>query len=237
MILELDNSIPYFVYNICRLYFSESYEFMQSNAYTATLSIPVLPPETSIGIDDSVSDDVLLQWLHDDNRQAFDIIYRRYWKPLYSMAFNLFRDRLVCEDVVQDVFFQLWDKRSTHQIQTLRSYLFASTRHGVLKTIKNGRAFIDVEAVQDFLISQGQSDFDLLEMDLAHHASLAINDLPEKCRQIFLLSRSHAMPVAQIAQQLELSPKTVENQITIALKRLRSSLSDYFVIMLITAFL
>ncbi|REA63648.1 hypothetical protein DSL64_04200 [Dyadobacter luteus] len=185
---------------------------MQSSSDTTTLSASSIHPDHAIVLNDSVPDDILVQWMQAGSKPAFDLIYRRYWKALYHLAFNLFRDRIVCEDIVQDVFFQLWDKGGSLQIQTLRSYLFAATRHG-------------------------ESDSDVLEKDLAHQASMAISMLPEKCREIFVLSRKHAMPVAQIAQHLELSPKTVENQITIALKKLRSSLSDYFVVMIITSFL
>jgi RNA polymerase sigma-70 factor (family 1) len=210
---------------------------MQSSSDTTTLSASSIHPDHAIVLNDSVPDDILVQWMQAGSKPAFDLIYRRYWKALYHLAFNLFRDRIVCEDIVQDVFFQLWDKGGSLQIQTLRSYLFAATRHGALKVIKSKKAFIDIDSVQDFLTAYGESDSDVLEKDLAHQASMAISMLPEKCREIFVLSRKHAMPVAQIAQHLELSPKTVENQITIALKKLRSSLSDYFVVMIITSFL
>lgn len=187
--------------------------------------------------DDTAPDYELLLRIKAGNRPAFDIIYKRYWKSLYNLAFNLFRERLVCEDIVQDVFFQLWIKRETLQIHTLQLYLFSSVRHGALRAIKEKRAVVDVTSVQELLSSQRQSDFELRERDLTEQVSSALSELPDKCREIFLMSRHHALPVAQIARQLEISPKTVENQITIALKRLRNSLSDYFVIMLLASLL
>jgi len=211
---------------------------MQGSVDTILTALPVdTVPITRLSVlDHSTDDQILLEWLRLDSMEAFDIIYNRYWKALYNLTFNLFRERAICEDIVQDVFFQLWAKREKLQIELLQAYLFTSARHAVYKAVKSKKAVVDIDAVKEFLAAQGNTDHAILEQDVAQRAAAAISELPQKCREIFLLSREHALPVREIARQLELSPKTVENQITIALKRLRTSFSDYFILLIISTF-
>ncbi len=174
------------------------------------------------------SDQELVQLLKNDDEKAFELIYERYWKKLYTLAFNLLRDPAVCQDLIQDVFYQLWVKRRVHSIASLPPYLFTSVRHAVYKAVKMRKAVIDAASLAESLSTESPALNSLHEKDILGILSETVAALPKKCRQIFLLSREQYLSNHEIAEQLNISPKTVENQLTIALRRLRTSLEVFF---------
>lgn len=172
------------------------------------------------------NDERLLESIQADDRIAFEIIYNRYWSKLYLSAFGILKDRQASEDIIQEIFTQLWVKRNTTQIETLKSYLFTAIRFQVFKTIRNTKVRAD-------LLSQiEQNNFDdstkeyLIEKEINTLFDASIAELPDRCREIFILSRKEFLSVKEIAERLGISPKTVENQITIAIKKLRVSMGE-----------
>lgn len=167
-------------------------------------------------------DTSLLLLIADDDTRAFDIIYQRYWEKLYLSAYNLLRDREVCEDIVQEVLLQIWIRRGNQQIENLNSYLYTSTRYKVYKAIKENKTFqpildeMEQICFEDVEVKLHKKDiFELLEQRICL--------LPQKCREIFILSRKKDLSNKEIASLLGISIKTVENQLTIALRRIRPS--------------
>ncbi|MDN3582786.1 RNA polymerase sigma-70 factor [Mucilaginibacter flavus] len=168
----------------------------------------------------------LLDLLRLDDREAFEILYNKYSAKLFHAAYNLFRDSDVCDDLVQELFIDLWTKRHQLNIASLEAYLKVAIRHRVIYYIRTKKATLDLEVV-DELIEKYTADSKLLQNDISQLLETNVAQLPEKCRQIFTLSRKEYLSNKEIASRLNISIKTVENQMTIALRYLRTGLTDY----------
>lgn len=168
----------------------------------------------------------LLEQLRLDDRKAFEILYHKYSSKLFYAAYNLFRDKDVCDDLVQELFIDLWTKRNQLTITSLEGYLKVAIRHKVLYYIRSQKASVDLSVIET-LVEKYSADSKLFQNDIAHLLEDGVAQLPEKCRQIFTLSRKEYLTNKEIASRLNISIKTVENQITIALRYLRTGLTDY----------
>jgi RNA polymerase sigma-70 factor (ECF subfamily) len=173
------------------------------------------------------SDQVLVQLLVGGDQGAFDQLYERHWFQLYQSAFYLLKDKDASKDIVQDVFLWIWQNRPTLNISNVRAYLKAAVRFKVANFIRSGNirdSFYDeVARVQPHPASpSGEEMIALKELQQVIHE--AICQLPDKCREVYRLSREEGLSNREIAERLGISIKTVENQMTIALKRLRSSI-------------
>lgn len=180
-----------------------------------------------------LSDEELVSKLKEGDAAALERIYDRYWKKLYQAAFGLFRDEQLCEDLVQEIFIRLWTKRGSLDIVSLRSYLYASVRNRTLNLIRSNRVQVDLSAVADELDLESSPEQRLYQDDIRQTIRNGVLELPDRCREIFLLSREELLTAPDIARRLGIAPKTVENQLTIALKRLRASLGQFLSLILL----
>lgn len=171
-------------------------------------------------------DATLLEQLRLDDRKAFELLYNKYSDKLFYAAYNLFRDKDVCQDLVQELFIDLWTKRQTLNITSIEWYLRVAIKNRVLMYIRTQRATLDVSAIE-VLAEKYSADSQLLQHDISRVFNDSVEQLPAKCREIFTLSRKEYLSNREIASRLGISIKTVENQITIALRYLRTGLSDY----------
>lgn len=171
-------------------------------------------------------DTELIAMLRADDRKAFELLYNRYSSKVYQVAYNLFRDRDVCEDLVQELFIDLWAKRNRLNITSLEWYLKVAIKNRVLMYIRTQKATLDLSAIA-MLTEKYSADSKLMQNDISTILENNVERLPEKCRQIFKLSRKEYLSNKEIASRLNISTKTVENQITIALRYLRTGLTDY----------
>ncbi len=170
-------------------------------------------------------DELLLKLSHDD-KNAFDEIYRRYWSDMFNAAYNIFRERESCMDIVQELFIWLWEHRNQLNVASLKPYLMVAVKFKVSNYIRSGK----VKASFFDKLKQVQEPYELAEDSMEVKELVAIidhftNQLPERCREVFLLSRQEHLSNKEIAERLGISVKTVENQMTIAIKKLRTSLS------------
>ena len=168
----------------------------------------------------------LLSLLRVDDRKAFEMLYHKYSRKIYYAAYNLFRDKDVCEDLVQELFIDLWTKRGELNITSLEWYLKVAVKNRVLMYIRTQKATLDVSVIE-ILAEKHSADSQLLQHDIARVLDTNVAQLPERCRQIFKLSRIEYLSNKEIASRLNISIKTVENQMTIALRHLRHGLTDY----------
>ncbi|RYY36651.1 MAG: RNA polymerase sigma-70 factor [Sphingobacteriaceae bacterium] len=171
-------------------------------------------------------DNKLLELLRLDDRNAFELLYNRYSAKIFKVAYSLFHDSDVCEDLVQELFIDLWFKRHQLYVDNLPAYLKVAIKNRVLVYIRTQKATLDVHTI-DKMMEQYTADSKLMQDDIARLLEESIAALPEKCRQIFVMSRKEYLSNKEIAAKLNLSVKTVENQITIALRYLRTGLTDY----------
>ena len=166
-----------------------------------------------------------------DDLSAYEVIFKKYIKELYRFAFSYVRDAQVAEEMAQEVFLYVWEKRRQIEIQTtLKTYLYSAIKNKCLNYIKlelpKRQSMSDLSEVM-LSINPGTKDEGESEQ-LKKSIQKAINALPRKCRRIFMLSRNAGMTYEEIAEELNLSKKTVENQMGIALKKLRASLEDVY---------
>ena len=138
-----------------------------------------------------------------------------------GFAMSITRSLPDAEEVVNDVFVGIWERHSEmFSDPGLKSYLFRSVKNRCLNNIKRQRLPFDEMPVA----SKDHGALDQLEAkEMSERITLEIDKLPTKCKQVFLLSRMHEMSYKEIAELMDISPKTVENQIGIALKFLRES--------------
>ena len=168
------------------------------------------------------------------NKKALSALYDHYWKPLYLSSYNLLHDKETCEEIIQDVFIDLWNKRDRLQIQTsLKTYLFACVRYKVFAEFRKNKnlRFELFENIEERL-QNTTPETELIHKELRKQIRLVVDNLPDKCRTVYKLSRNERLTHKEIAQRLNISTKTVENHITIALNALRASLGITLLLLL-----
>lgn len=158
------------------------------------------------------------------NNQAFGVIYDRYWLKLYNYALNVLEDKAVCEDIVQEVFVSLWQQSNSQKIDNISAYLFQSVKFQVFKHLRKGKIARRYLERVTLLQSHNDTEEQFIAKELESELSKVLSRLPERCRQIFVLSRFEHRSNREIALQLDLSVQTVKNQISKALASLREQL-------------
>ncbi|WP_317132154.1 RNA polymerase sigma factor [Sphingobacterium phlebotomi] len=167
--------------------------------------------------------DELLQLVRESDSLAFDELYRRTWKKLYTHAFQKLRDEDLAKDVVQEVFVDFWNKRQIRDIQNVEAYLVQAVKFKVIDRFRK-KDFI-VEEIDDFaevLANSEFSDSKLLDDELNTLLNYWINQLPNKRKEIFLLKYEEGLSTEEIGKLLNISTKTVQNQVLNAATFLRS---------------
>lgn len=174
------------------------------------------------------SDNNLFALVKKGDIKAYETLFRRYYAAISRYAGSISRDVTIGEEIAQEVFLYIWDKR--HQIEihsTFKAYLFSSAKNKCLNYIKlelpRQQATTDLEDVQ--ISSAPVMETDDTEL-IKKKIQFAIDQLPEKCKNIFVLSRYGGLTYSEIAEDLGISVKTVENQMSIALKKLKDTLSE-----------
>lgn len=160
------------------------------------------------------------------DRAAFEQLFKAHYRPLCAFAMQYVKDTDGAQDLVQDLFFRLWQDRERTAITTsIKSYLFTAVRNRCLNAVSTkGRMRSLNEEVDDRLEDEGRSEAEHAER--AARVQAAIEGLPEERRKVFRLSRYEGLKYHEIAERLGISVKTVENQMGKALKTLREDLAD-----------
>ncbi len=164
---------------------------------------------------------------------AFQEIYFRHWKKLYTLARNKLPSTDSPEDMVQDLFVKLWEQRESLFIENLGAYLYTSLKYAVINLFK-ARLTREryTEHAQTFATVEHYTEEQIALNDLMASVEQQVNDLPEKTRQIFRLNRLEYKTAKEISAQLSIPERTVEYHISLALKLLRPMLQDYFLLAL-----
>ncbi len=175
------------------------------------------------------SDEDILHLLAQNSEQAIDLLFRQYYTTLCQHIYRIIPDGSKVEDLVQDVFYELWRKRDQLTIKTsIAAYLRRAARNKALNHIRDQRMQFEDEEHHPHLESKFTSSIQQIEVqELQNLIHTAIEALPERCRMVFSLSRFEEMSYQEIADALNISIKTVENQISKALKLLRSAVEHY----------
>lgn len=174
----------------------------------------------------------LIQKLREGDIKALEVLFNKHYGNLCRYLLLLFKNQLVVEHIAQDIFVYLWENREKIEIRTsLESYLYSAGRYKALNQIrnKNRRETINSSIYASEEINEEVSSDSILERkELEEIIENAINTLPTRCQQIFRLSRSEDLSNKEIANILKISVNTVENQMGIALRKLKTTLRPYY---------
>lgn len=177
------------------------------------------------------SEQQLVSALQFGNEGAFREIFDRHYPLLLTDIYRIVRDEDACQDLAQELFVDLWNKRDSIDIHTsLRAYLRRAAVNKSLNYLKSSRRFFvnDLETMPEAADDSAQEiRHKESQESLEEVLHRAIDSLPEKCRVVFNLSRFEQLSHREIAEKLGISVKTIENQITKALKSLRESMAGY----------
>ena len=164
-----------------------------------------------------LSDNTLLSYLRNGDNLAFEEIYKRYWQALLNATFKRLQNKDASMDVLQNVFTDLWAKKETSEIQNLKAYLFQATRFQSYKYFsRNHHNSPFYNLLDDLLVSSSSADEILMDKEMDGLLQQWIEALPGKRKKIFLLHFKDKLSTHEIAGQLGVSQKTVQNQLGIA---------------------
>jgi RNA polymerase sigma-70 factor (ECF subfamily) len=171
------------------------------------------------------------------NPELFEELFNQYSKPLFYYAAK-FVEEEAARDIVQDVFAKLWSDQNITIKLSLNSFLFTMVRNSCLqqlekqkvrnKYLESTKLKLQEEELQFYMHEKTS----LIEQELENKLNEVLNGLPERCKQIFMMSRFENKKNKEIAEELDISVKAVEKQITRALATIRSEMKDYLPLLL-----
>lgn len=173
------------------------------------------------------SDIVLINRLRNGDESALTELYNKFWQSLFVSSYNVLKDRELCEDIIQDIFMNIWHNREKLEINiSLKGYMYACARYQVFNQFKKNKDKIHVELFEDLdkRFQYSTPETELMHEELLDQINSIVEALPEKCQLVYKLSREEQLSHKEIAERLDISTKTVENHITKALHVIRLSM-------------
>jgi len=171
------------------------------------------------------------------NPELFEELFNQYSKPLFYYAAKFVEDE-AARDIVQDVFAKLWSDQKITIKQSLNSFLFTMVRNSCLQTLEKQKVRNKYLESAKLKLQEEELQFymhektSLIEQELENKLNEVLNSLPDRCKQIFMMSRFENKKNKEIAEELDISTKAVEKQITRALASIRSEMKDYLPLLL-----
>lgn len=188
--------------------------------------------QVSTPFDDSQNRDDLLQALREGREDAFSFIFIKYYSNLFSYARRILNDDSEAQECVQATFCHIWDIRDRLVIRdSIKSYLYRSIYNRCITVIRQKKLLAKYEDVGlldlyfSTIIQDSQAEMRLIDSETRQVILQTIDSLPKKCKEIFVKCKIEGQSYADVANSLNISVKTVESQMAIALKRLREKLN------------
>lgn len=176
-----------------------------------------------------LTDEELLDFLRDnDDRKAFEIVYVRYSTRIFDYIYARVNDRYIAQEIVQELFLSLWQKRKGLSVLICRAYLFSAAKNLIVSHYRKDMARSERQKNWEAERSQQEEHTyeETLAQDLRVRYQEGLNLLPDKCQRVFALSRD-GLSNREVADQLSISEKTVEQHITKALRFLKVYLKEH----------
>lgn len=191
---------------------------------------------------DLKSDSDLWNDIRNDDGLAFDVLFNRYWARLYKIAFRQLHDEAASLEIVHDVFVSLWNRRKELEINLFPNFLLTAIRYQIYSRLKSPKLSLVYKAdfsENDHSSELNSGDMRFRDIELQHELDVYLNQLPKRCHETFQMSRIEHMSNKEIAERLGVSKKTVENQLTVALKHLRvafKNIASFILLLLLFKF-
>lgn len=167
----------------------------------------------------------LLLYIKEDDSRAFDELYSRTWKKLYITAYSKLKIEDPAKDIVQEVFVDLWNKRNVRQIDNIQAYLSQAVKFKILDEFRKARyEFVEIENFIEEIKDSNLADSKLLDKEIFQTLKQWIESLPAKRKEIFRLKYEEGLSNKEIAERLNISVKTVQNQVLNSSGELRTLL-------------
>lgn len=184
---------------------------------------------------DTQQENFLLSALRQDNKEAFSLLFQKYYTDLVMFCGNFVRDKSSCEDIVQSIFLKLWNDRKNIRIETsLKSYLLRAVRNSCFDEFRHLEIVRQYESDPDHsVLDSYDTENYILYSDLSAHLQQALDQLPAAYREAFEMNRFEGLKYREIAVRLNVSERTVEVRVSKALEMLRKLLKDFYQIALI----
>lgn len=179
-----------------------------------------------------IDDKQLLILIKNGNELAFNQLYNRYWKRLFAYTLNILNDKGLAEDVIHEIFTNIWIKGDSLNISTCENYLFVSAKHRAISLLRKVQFTAIDESIITTLSYSPEIDATTNSKDLKYIIENATQTLPKRCRDIFYMSRYEDYSNLEIAHYFKISQRTVENQLYLALKHLRAAITKTMLILL-----
>lgn len=176
------------------------------------------------------TDQELISALKSGNQAAFEEIYERNWTVLYRSAYNVLREEAGSLDVVQEVFIWFWEHRERLEVNSIKGYLLTAVKYKVANYLRSGKvraSFYEGIPKVDLDLAFPNEALEVKELSaMIRHFT---EELPDRCKEVFRLSRQEYLTNKEIAVRLGITEKTVENQINKAIKKLKNNLGRFSV--------
>jgi len=174
------------------------------------------------------TDAELLEVFTQDGSKGIELIFKQYYEVMCRTAIRITKERSLAEDIVQEVFYELYKKREALKIQSLVGYLKRAVYNRSINKVKGRKDHVDAdEMAYELTDNMNNSQDDMEYGELETFINSVIDSLPEKCRLVFVLNRFEQLSYKEVAAKLDISVKTVENQMSKALKKLRAEFENY----------
>lgn len=171
------------------------------------------------------SDKILFNRVREDNRVALNSLFTLHYQNLCTFANTYLKNKEEAEECVADVFVNLWKKRKNIVIEkSFKAYIYSAVKYAAFAAFKKRNPAVeDIESLPDFFFEEPWgTEQVVLQAELEHQMNHAIETLPFRCRQVFLMSRIESLSYKEISLVLSISEKTVENHLVKALGILRN---------------
>ncbi len=180
---------------------------------------------------DTISDEALLRAIARDDKKAFEQLFDRHWKKAYRMANFSLKSAEQAQEIVQQLFIDLWERRRDSKIKNFTNYLSVSVKYKAIDFIKNQvvtKKYADYYKI--FCQIEEEETFETVKYkDLLSAVEQGVNKLPKKTQMVFRLNRLEGRSIQEIAKEFGLSEKTIQYHLTQSLRHLKLYLKDFYV--------
>lgn len=166
--------------------------------------------------------------LTDINEKSFELIYKTHWKSLYNFALLKTNNPEISQEIVQNVFVKIWEKRDSLRILNLKNYLFMVVKNSIIDYYKE-RLFLEIETASNI----PTSEYPIFLDDLEKKFQEEIDKLPPKTKEIFILSRIEGKPISEVSVTLNIPKRTVEYHLAQAISSLKLVFKEFLYLLIV----